>query len=128
MKAAPRAALFGILVLAAGTGIATARESEDEVALREHWQQTFAQVRNDLSEAKMRLNEARVAYQNMRHRRRARGDEKQQIIDALRVAEAELPRAKTAFDAAKIAARRAGVPPGWIRTDPQAALPASATH
>ena len=100
-------------------------ETQDEIAQREHWQKTFALARTDLDQAKQRLNEAQLAYQNMRHRRRVRGDEKQQIIDELEAAEAALPRAQTAVDAATIAARRAGVPPGWIRANRDAALPAA---
>ena len=119
--------LAAMLALGGGLAAANPLESNDEAAQREHWQRTFAQAREDLGAAKKRPNEARITYQNMRHRKRARGVEKQKIIDALETSEAELVRAQTAVEAAHIAARRAGVPPGWFRDKSQRTPPASRT-
>lgn len=122
-------ALAGLLLLGMllGTPITTAiaRETRDEIAQRQHWQRTFSHAREELARAKQSLNDARIAYQNMRHHRRVRGDEKQKIIDAVPSGERELARAQEALDAARVAARRAGVPPGWIRVKDAGPLPAS---
>ncbi len=119
-------ALTGSLVLGTWIGAATAAETKDELAQREHRQDSLSQAREDLAVAKSKLNDARVAYQNMRHHHRIRGAKKQLIIETVHGAEAELADAQEALDAATDAARRAGVQPGWFRLN-QDTLPASQT-
>jgi multidrug resistance efflux pump len=125
MKRVLRAFFVGLVVLAT-TSItaATAIETQDEIAQREYWQEALGRARSDLAVAKQNLNDAQVSYQNMRHRRRVRGEEKQLIIDEVESATAKLWDAQQTLEAATIAARRAGVPPGWFRP-PRDRLPAS---
>ncbi len=120
-------ALTGSLVLGTWIGAATAAETKDELTQREHQQNTLSQAREELAVAKHKLNDARVAYQNMRHHHRIRGAKKQQIIETVQRAEVELADAQEALDTATDAARRAGVQPGWFRLNPDA-LPASQTR
>ena len=91
----------------------------------EQAQDAVVQSQNDLVVARQNLEKARAHYQHMRHRRRARGEKKQLVTDTLRNAEVELNVARQSLDATTVAARRAGVSPGWLRahhTAPPAAL------
>jgi hypothetical protein len=51
----------------------------------------------------------------MRHRRRERGEAKAEIIEEQEAAREAVTQAARGLDALLEEARRAGVPPGWIR-------------
>lgn len=115
-----RVLLAGVLVLGTAIAAGTEIEAKQQLAPREPWQATFSQAQEELVAAQQRLDDAQVAYRNMRHRRRARGEKKQQIIDSLHTAEAELTQAKLALETATMAARQAGATPGWFRSNSDA--------
>ncbi len=115
--------LAAAIVLVLGAAIAAA-DVGDQNAERDHWQRTIASARKNVVLAEQGLQEALADYSAMRHRRGMRGVEKQQVIDAVDNAKAVLTRAQEALDAATLAARRAGAPPGWFR-ERQSDAPAS---
>jgi hypothetical protein len=91
----------------------------DEVsyeAQKEMWQARFRAAREAVATQRVRRQEALDAYAQMRHRRRERGDEKQRILEELTASEVALEASENALEELFEEARRAGVPPGWIRT------------
>ncbi len=82
---------------------------------REAWQQRIEQAREELARARARHEAALEAYREMRHRRRARGTRKQAALKERSEAEAALDEAERRLEELLQQARRAGVPPGWIR-------------
>jgi hypothetical protein len=84
-------------------------------AQKEMWQARFRSAREAVAEQQARQQEAVDAYKQMRHRRRQRGEEKQQILEELTAAEVALEEAKSALEELYESARREGVPPGWMR-------------
>ncbi len=99
-------------------------EREREVRVR--WQSRHLEALHNLEHARGRYRAATAEYQQMRHRRRIRGERKAQVIaehDAAREALEEAERVLAEFNEE---ARRAGVPPGWLRAAPTLPVPASA--
>jgi chromosome segregation ATPase len=84
-------------------------------AQKEMWQARFRAAREAVAEQQIRHREAVDAYKQMRHRRRQRGEEKQQILEELTAAEVAIEEAKSALEELYESARREGVPPGWMR-------------
>jgi hypothetical protein len=79
------------------------------------WQARFRQSRERVTAARSRHAAAVDAYKQMRHRRRDRGDEKAMILAELTASEVALMDAETSLKELFEEARRAGVPPGWMR-------------
>jgi hypothetical protein len=86
---------------------------------REIWQKRIGEAREELSEARARHEAAVTAYGGVRHRRRARGARKQAALKERNDAEAALAEAENRLEDLLERARRAGIPPGWIRDVPQ---------
>jgi hypothetical protein len=92
----------------------------DEVAYeaqKEMWQGRFRAAREAVATQRVRRQEALDAYTQMRHRRRARGEEKQRILEELTASEVALEASENALEELFEEARRAGAPPGWTRTE-----------
>ena len=90
----------------------------DETAYEEQkemWQSRFRTAREAVVAQRSRHQEAVDAYKQMRHRGRERGAEKQQILEELTAAEVALEDSQNALEELFESARRAGVPPGWMR-------------
>ncbi len=118
------------LALTAAVSIAAAGGPSDrderERAVRMQWQRRQLEAIHSVENARGRYRAASAEYQQMRHRRRMRGERKAQVIaehDAAREALEEAERALAEFNEK---ARRAGVPPGWLRAAPIESVPASA--
>jgi hypothetical protein len=112
------AVVAAALALPTLTG-AAADPPADEVsyeAQKEMWQARFRAARTAVETQRVRRQEALDAYTQMRHRRRERGDEKQRILEELTASEVALEASENALEELFEEARRAGVPPGWIRT------------
>ncbi len=84
-------------------------------AERVAWRERIGEARGAVEQAQRRCEAAEAAIQKMRHRRRPRGDAREALFaerDAARAARAQSERAL----AERLEeARRAGVPPGWLR-------------
>ena len=95
------------------------------------WQQRVQEARDAVEQARARRDAAEDAYDEMRHRKYPRGDARA-AVEAERTAAGEaLAEAQRNLDTLLDQARRAGVPPGWVRApEPSAAdaadLPANA--
>ncbi len=101
-------------------------KDEHERQVRVQWQSRQLEAIHGVENARGRYRAASAEYQQMRHRRRMRGERKAQVIaehDAAREALEEAERALAEFNEQ---ARRAGVPPGWLRAAPILPVPASA--
>ncbi len=82
---------------------------------REGWQKRIEEAREELVLARARHQAALATYRAMRHRRRARGARKQIALKQRDQAEVALAEAERRLEELLEQARRAGVPPGWIR-------------
>jgi hypothetical protein len=82
---------------------------------RETWVQAIRDARENLAAARARYEESREAYSKMKRRRKARGEAKQGFVQERDEAAAALADAERSLEELLESARRAGVPPGWIR-------------
>ena len=82
---------------------------------RDFWQKQIEEAREELALARTRHEAALATYRTMRHRRRARGPRKRAALKQRSETEAVLAEAESRLEELLEQARRAGVPPGWIR-------------
>jgi hypothetical protein len=85
---------------------------------RAQWRALLLVANREVASAQKRNTDALRTYEIMRHRRRPRGEGKQEIMDALERSREELATAQQKLEKIEKAARRAGVPPSWLRFDP----------
>ena len=121
------------LVLTAAVSFAApeglSSETQRERAMRMRWQSRQLEATHSVDNARDRYRAASAEYQQMRHRRRIRGERKAQVISELDAAREALDEAERALVEFNQEARRAGVPPGWLRAAQKAPIetgPASA--
>jgi hypothetical protein len=105
-------------------------EESEQPEGREQWRARLLTANQEVASAQKRNTAALRTYEIMRHRRRPRGEGKQVIMDELELTREELASAQQKLEKIEKAARRAGVPPSWLRFDPAeldvpAAVPAS---
>ena len=82
---------------------------------RATWVNAIRDAREDLAAARARYEEARKAYSKMKQRRKARGARKEALVHERDEAAEALAEAEHGLVQLLQSARRAGVPPGWIR-------------
>jgi inorganic triphosphatase YgiF len=93
------------------------------------WVERIATAQEAMDRANQRYANAVQAYGHMRHRRRQRGERKAVILLEQENARAEVAEATHALEQTLEDARRAGVPPGWVREAlAKSALPAERAH
>lgn len=109
------------------TPVQTAAEPSDSPAEREHWVERIRSAQTELGSARERHDRALAAYRQMRHRASVRGAEKAAVMQEREEAKAALSAAESNLEELLESARRAGVPPGWIR-DAMEPEPASPTR
>ena len=114
--------LVVVLLLAAlgwtGPALAGIPSTQTQVATptdRATWVKAIRDAREDLAAARGRYEEARKAYNKMKQRRKARGASKEALVQERDEAAAGLAEAERGMEQLLESARRAGVPPGWIR-------------
>jgi multidrug resistance efflux pump len=88
---------------------------EEIEAEKAHWIERLTESQSELADAKARYAHAQSTYQRMRTRSGSRGDKRSLVVAELRAAETALADAEANFESTLAEARRAGVPPGWIR-------------
>jgi hypothetical protein len=121
MRRRLRTILLALAVAAVPTAAApgdpapAAPAAHAQEAQREAWTQRLNAAVMRAERAKARHDKAMDAYSHMRSRRRARGSEKQAIMDELTASDLALSRAEEELRELRATARRAGVPPGWFR-------------
>ena len=93
-------------------------EKSEQPEGRVQWRARLLVANQEVASAQKRNTAALRTYEIMRHRRRPRGEGKQEIMDALELSREELATAQQKLEKIEKAARRAGVPPSWLRFDP----------
>jgi multidrug resistance efflux pump len=99
----------------AAAGIPSTQTQVATPADRTTWVEEIRDAREDLAAARARYEEARKAYSKMKQRRKARGAKKEALVQERDEAAAALAEAERDLEQLLQSARRAGVPPGWIR-------------
>jgi hypothetical protein len=79
------------------------------------WVSMIRDAREVVEAARARVIEARDAYSRMRHTNKARGERREAVRASYEQAQRELAQAEQGLDAVLERARRAGIPPGWVR-------------
>jgi len=105
---------FGLPSFAASgvkPGDAHTQENPDKAA----WVSRIRAANDQLAAAQVRYATAMRNYGQMMHRRRERGQEKLDVLAAREATRTEVTEAQQRVDALNEEARRAGVPPGWLR-------------
>ena len=111
-----RSSLLGFALVFALCLVAAPAPADDDAELA-GWRQRLDQAEADLARSREEAAAAHAAYANMRHDRSMRGEEKAKIIAARAETEHAAADAQARLDALREEARRAGVPPAWVRPD-----------
>lgn len=82
---------------------------------KEQWVGMIRDAREVVESARARLVETREAYGRMRHTNKARGEKREEIREAYEKAQRDVEEAEKSLTALLERARRAGIPPGWVR-------------
>jgi hypothetical protein len=102
----------------AGPALAGIPSTQMQVATptdRATWVEAIRDARQVLAAARARYEEARKAYSRMKQRRKARGARREALVQERDAAATALAEAERGLEQLLQSARRAGVPPGWIR-------------
>ena len=99
----------------AAMGVNLAQAQAARTSDKEAWVTRLREANQGVANARRRSETADRTYSEMRHRNRARGEAKEQIMAEREQAAAALEAAEHQMDALVEDARRSGVPPGWIR-------------
>ena len=94
---------------------ARAQDPGSSDAVRAEWQGRYRDLIEQQRMALERLEAARAAYADGRQRKRLRGEHKLEVMEELGHAEADYQKARDELEAFPEEARRAGIPPGWLR-------------
>lgn len=103
-------ALFVPLVMQAGES-----SEPTDLSPKQMWQQRLREARQAVAEARARYETASRDYKRMRHGHRGRGEPRAEARAEIEAARKELEAAEQRLEALPEEARRAGVPPGWLR-------------
>jgi hypothetical protein len=79
------------------------------------FQERYAELIQSVASAEVRVSKSGAAYTKARQRNRLKGEYRELIMTEMEAAEAELARLQKELVAFPEDARRAGVPPGWLR-------------
>lgn len=96
-------------------GVQAPASPDPETAEREHWQKRKRELEKAVDDAQARIDRAEATYGRGRRANRLRGQQKVDALKELDEARQQLADAQKALEAFPEEARRAGVPPGWIR-------------
>ncbi len=89
--------------------------TQDEERGESYWRQRQSQLQSAVANAENRAEEARNAYTLMMNNDYPKGDRRAEVREERDASELALTEARAALDAFSEEARRAGVPPGWLR-------------
>jgi len=92
---------------------------------RATWVGRIRDAQQAVEEARLREDEAAVGYGRARHKRKARGEAKRAILEERQESRGAVAEAQAKLDETMQAARRAGVPPGWVREATDGSGPAN---
>ena len=103
-------ALLILLLLGTAPALAVPKPEEHDA-----WVDRILAARETVERARERVERSRTAYSRMRHRRKERGERREERREERDAALEALAAAEQALEALLEQARRAGVPPGWVR-------------
>lgn len=106
-------ALFSLALPVAAVDLGA--DPDTVAAEKKRWVERLQEKREALANAKARKATAEAHYTRMRTRNKARGDARANVRAELTTAVADVAKAQEDYDAVLEAARREGVPPGWLR-------------
>ena len=112
------------LVAAASLDMIASPAVADELEWR-HWQKRNQTAIRAVDHARRRYGSALAAYEKARHRRSVRGEKKKAILAERKEAREAWARAERQLVEFRDKARRAGVPPGYLRDAPTEPLPSA---
>ena len=121
MKKKHLSQLLVVILLALATGFAIASSpagasaDAEEADRKSYWQSRYSRVLTRASMAEARLETSRKALRKARQRDRFRGARRSEILSDLEEAEKEFAEANSVLVKFPESARRAGIPPGWLR-------------
>ena len=84
-----------------------------------YWRSRALATHRDAADARARYDAASAEYSRARASHRARGDRRAELVEKKRAAEDALEDAERRLTELPDEARRAGVPPGWVRVLPE---------
>ena len=91
-----------------------AQASDPDRAERALWEEKARKAEERVAAAQARLDQAQLAYTNMRMRSYPSGDSRATLLKEIDDAKAELAAAQSERDSLEDQARAAGVPPSWV--------------
>ena len=91
----------------------------------QHWQQRHQTAIRAVEHARRRYGSALAAYEKARHRQSVRGEKKKAVLAEREEAREAWANAERQLVEFRDEARRAGVPPGYLRDAPTEPLPSA---
>ena len=92
---------------------------------REAWVRRIRAAYEGVEDAKLREDEAAIGYGKARHKRKTRGEAKRKVLEERQESRGAVAEAEAELERVLAEARKAGVPPGWIREAQARTGPAS---
>lgn len=111
-----RPLIAALLTLAMGFAIGISPAAADDDSQRKiDWQHRYSSVLAGAAKAEARIEASRKALRKARQRDRLKGEHRTKILAELEAAEQEAETARVLLEKFPESARRAGIPPGWLR-------------
>jgi hypothetical protein len=92
-----------------------AAAQDDEAALKADWQGRYRALVQNVEKTSAQLEADRRTYQKARQRGRLKGGTRDEVLTRIAENEIKLAELEQALQQFPEEARRAGVPPGWLR-------------
>lgn len=86
-----------------------------EAVLKQDWQNRYTTVLARETSAEARVEASHKVMRKARQRDRFKGEHRTEILTELEAAQEDLAQARKLISEFPDAARRAGIPPGWLR-------------
>ncbi len=99
---------------AQGAGAATQGVDLTSASDRASWVGRIRSAQQAVDEARLRENQATIDYSRARAKRKTRGEAKREVIEEKQESRGDVEDAERHLEETLEAARRAGVPPGWV--------------
>lgn len=94
---------------------AAVAQPDDEEGKKQYWQNRYRELLKSVDQTRFRLEEDRRAYTKGKQRGRLRGGSRDEVVSRIQENEKRLVELQKQLDDFPNEARRAGVPPGWLR-------------
>lgn len=114
-----RPTLLRVLLLALVLPVLSATGQGESSRGQAWWHQYALTLHREAADAQARYDEVMAEYTRLRTSHRDRGEPKVEILKQKEEAEAALRAAEERLAGLEDEARRAGVPPGWVRIFPE---------